>query len=132
MKTTPIELPSMYADHHVTEVRRILLEIEGVEHVLASSAFQVAEVTYDPDKVSAEQLESKLAEAGYAGELPIPVESGEAAYHGNGAQVYFRHTAVYETTRQVVSFGQSVSYSGRPLWPCPGVGPLRMVDIKEE
>lgn len=132
MKTVTIELPSMYADHHVTEVRRILLELPGVDSVMASSAFHVVEVTFDPEKVNPKIIESKLAEAGYSGDLPIPVETGEAAYQGNGGQAYFRHTAVYETTRQVITFAQGVSYPGRPLWPCPGVGPLRMAETKEE
>ena len=41
MKTLSLELPAMYGDHHVIEVRRILLEIDGVKDVYASSSFQV-------------------------------------------------------------------------------------------
>jgi hypothetical protein len=38
---------------------------------------------------------------------------------------YFRHTEVFETSRQVVSFAQKVSYSGKPLWNCPGFGVIK-------
>jgi len=37
MKTKVIELPALFGDHHVTEVRRILNEIQGVKDVYASS-----------------------------------------------------------------------------------------------
>ena len=48
MEKKSFKLPAMYADHHVVEVRRILLEMPGVQDVYASSAFQVADVTFDP------------------------------------------------------------------------------------
>ena len=37
----------MYGDHHVVEVRRLLLEMPGVTDVYASSSFQVVEVAFD-------------------------------------------------------------------------------------
>lgn len=58
MEKKSFELPAMYADHHVVEVRRLLLETSGIKDVYASSAFQVADVTFDPDVVS----ESEIAE----------------------------------------------------------------------
>jgi hypothetical protein len=65
----------------------------------------------------------KLDEAGYLGEWTVPIEAGATAYHAEaGLKPYFRHTAAYEQTRLVVSFAQNVSYLGRPLWPCPGMG----------
>ena len=132
MNTFSIELPALYGDHHVTEVRKLLLELPGVDDVYASSSFRVVEVSYDPTKVSAEVITKKLDEAGYLGELPIPAESGQAEYGRGNGQTYFRHTSVYENTRQTVSFAQSVSYSGRPLWPCPGMGPIRSMQLEEE
>ena len=131
MEKLSIDLPTLYGDHHVTEVRRILFEIPGVDDVYASSAFRLVEVTYDPVKVTPEVLRTKLDEAGYSGDLPVPVEVGATAVEGNGGaatpgpgRAFFRHTAVYQTTRNVVSFQQRVNYEGRPLWPCPGMGPL--------
>lgn len=122
MEKITIDVPSMYADHHVVEVRRILLELQGVEEVYASSAFHAVEITYDPEVITQSQLENTLEEAGYLGDFEIPSEAEEAAYQSEGTQVYFRHTAVYETSQQAVSFAQNVSYSGRPLWHCPGMG----------
>jgi copper chaperone CopZ len=123
MRKVTYETPSLYGDHHVTEVRRILLELPGVVDVYASSAFQVVEVTYDPEKINDLEIAMKLDTAGYLGEWTVPIESGAAAYHSEAdVTPYFRHTAAYEQTRLVVSFAQNVSYLGRPLWPCPGMG----------
>lgn len=132
MEKITIDLPTMYGDHHVMEVRRILLAIPGVEDVYASSAFRLVDVTYDPDKASSEGIKTELQKAGYSGELPMPVEMGTVAVQGNGGKSFFRHTAVYETTRNVVSFQQRVNYQGRPLWPCPGMGPLTTKEPEEE
>jgi copper chaperone CopZ len=123
MQKVTYETPTLYGDHHVTEVRRILLTLPGVVDVYASSAFQVVEVTYDPEKINDLEIAMKLDEAGYLGEWTVPIESGETAYHAElGAKPYFRHTAAYEQTRLSVNFAQNVAYLGRPLWPCPGMG----------
>lgn len=129
MEVFTIDLPAMYGDHHVLEVRRILFEIPGVEEVYASSAFRVAEITFDPDKTSTEDIKARLDEAGYIGELPIPTEvPARAATADDGRKGFFRHTAAYEGAGQAVSFGQTVNYEGRPLWPCPGMEPLTSMD----
>jgi copper chaperone CopZ len=125
MSKKVFETPALYGDHHVSEVRRILMEIPGVEDVNASSAFQIIEVTYDPSKVNDLEIAVKLDEAGYLGEWSLPIEAGATAYHAEqGLKPYFRHTAAYEQTRHTVTFAQNVSYLGRPLWPCPGMGVL--------
>lgn len=128
-----LELPTMYGDHHVTEVRHILQGIPGVEDIYASSAFQVVEVTYDPGKVNDLEIELKLDEAGYLSEWSVPVEAGTAPYGKGDQPAEFRHTAVYETTRQVVSFARQVKgietiHSGRPLWNCPGMGVIKKME----
>lgn len=129
MEVLSLELPAMYGDHHVIEVRRLLFEMPGVEDVYASSGFRAAEITYDPDKVTAEDIKAKLDESGYIGELPIPVEvPAQSASTGNGKKGFFRHTTAYKTTKEVVSFGQTVNYEGRALWPCPGMAPLTGMD----
>ena len=128
MEKKSFELPAMYADHHVVEVRRLLLEIPGVQDVYASSAFQVADVTFDPDQVSADELAEKLSEAGYLGEFSAVVEAGKPAVSSNGDETYFRHTEVYEQTKGTIGFTQEVSYVGRPLWPCPGMGVIKSME----
>ena len=122
MKKITIEIPTMYADHHVLEVRRILLELPGIDNVYASSAFGIVEVTYDPQKTNDLEIKMKLDEAGYLSEWSLPVETNTAVSQETVSETFFRHTDVFETSRQVVSFAQKVSYIGRPLWPCPGMG----------
>ena len=123
MQKVTYETPALYGDHHVTEIRRILLELPGVVDVYASSAFQIVEVTYDRDKINDLEIAVKLDAAGYLGEWTAPIEAGATAYHAEaGLKPYFRHTAAYEQTRLTVSFAQNVSYLGRPLWSCPGMG----------
>jgi copper chaperone CopZ len=126
METKTFEAPALYADHHVTEVRRILLELDGVTDVYASSAFQIVEVTYDEKKINDLEIAVKLDEAGYLGEWTLPIEMGTAAQQGEARNPFFRHTTTYETTKQTVSFSQRVSYQGRPLWHCPGIGAIKM------
>jgi len=126
MKTKVFEAPSLYGDHHVTEVRRILQELEGVTDVYASSAFQVIEVTYDETKINDSQIAVKLDEAGYLKEWNAPIEIGATDERKEGEKPYFRHTATYETVKQTVSFAQKVPYQGRPLWYCPGIGAIKM------
>ena len=127
METRVFEAPALYGDHHVTEVRRILLKLTGVSDVYASSAFQVIEVTFDPDQISAEEIAKQLDEAGYLGELPLVSEKGVAA-EKRGDDGAFRHTTVYETIKDTVSFAQTVNATPRPLWPCPGLGAVKQSD----
>lgn len=126
METKTFEAPALYGDHHVSEVQRILKELPGVEEVYASSAFQAIEVTFDEAKISTDQITACLEEAGYLGEIPMLAETGEAAYGRENGNSNFRHTAVYATVKKTVSFAQRVNYQGRSLWPCPGIGTVKM------
>ena len=128
MEKKSFELPAMYADHHVVEVRRILLEMPGVEDVYASSAFQVAEVTYDPEAIGETVIAQKLEDAGYLGDFTVTAEAGKPATSKNGDGIFFRHTEVYEHTKETIGFAQEVSYVGRPLWPCPGIGAINTME----
>lgn len=123
METKTFETPALYGDHHVSEVRRILLELTGVGDVYASSAFQIIEATFDPEKISADVIAARLNEAGYLDEIPLRAEPGTASVKGAGDSA-FRHTAVLETVK-TVSFAQAVTFEGRPLWHCPGMGTVR-------
>jgi copper chaperone CopZ len=128
-KTVRFETPALYGDHHVVEVRRILLELPGVEDVFASSSFHSVEVTYNPEKLVEEQIESAIAEAGYMGEMITSTETDVAAHlQKNRADSFFRHTAVFETSRETVTFAQNVAYFGRPLWNCPGMGVMKKME----
>jgi len=128
MAELTLELPAMYADHHVVEVRRILLALPGVQDVYASSAFRVVELTYDPAKINDQEIQARLGEAGYLEKWSVLTETGKAVGSGDGPNMFLRHTSVYAQVKQVVSFAQNVSYQGQPLWPCPGMGVIRDMD----
>src|SRR5512139_1896470 len=100
METKSFEAPALYGDHHVTEVRRILLELEGVTEVYASSAFQTIEVTYDEARINDLEIAVKLDEAGYLGEWSVPIEIGTSPEQPGEQRPYFRHTTTYETVKQ--------------------------------
>jgi len=125
MKTKVFELPALYGDHHVSEVRRILMEIPGVSDVYASSSFRIVEVTYDEKKVNDLEIQIKLDDSGYSGDLLTKIESEKAESSGESTGTFLRHTAAYTQTKLVVSFAQNIGKQGRPLWPCPGMGPIR-------
>ncbi len=75
MKNTLIDVPAMYADHHVLKVRQALLEIEGVSEVVASAARRKVAVSFDESATSPEALGETLASAGYPpGEMPEMIE----------------------------------------------------------
>jgi len=124
MKKLTLHLPKMYADHHVTEVRRLLEELPGITGINASSAFHQLLIEYDEQLVAEEDLVAKLEEAGYVGDIPIVVER-EAQQEDTP---FFRKTAVIEQVTNSVSFAQEISSLARPLWPCPGVGTLADLD----
>ena len=129
METISISVPAMYADHHVIEVRQLISKLPGVEDMYASSAFKVVEVIFDEGAITKSEIESVLSEAGYLDELTLPIEAGAAAYLAEDTPSYFRHTEVYETTQDEISFAQNVSYTGRPLWNCPGIGVVKNHNI---
>lgn len=127
METITIDLPKMYGDHHVTEVRSMLLAMPGVEDVYASSAFRVVRARIDPVKVSEADLRAKLEAAGYLGEQPIEAEAWKTGTPAEVVDNPFRHTAAIENIKSV-AFVQQVEEAGRVLWPCPGMGPLQKMD----
>jgi len=126
MKTIEIPVPAMYGDHHVVEVRRILLEQPGVQNVYASSAFHLVEVQFDPQKTSEDAIHSILEKGGYLDEMPTPQESSVAAnLQTDPLKTFFRHTETYESLQNTVSFSQQIVNTGKPLWNCPGFGVIK-------
>ncbi len=133
MASLSLELPSMYGDHHVLEVRRILLGFDGVEEVYASSGFGVVEVEYNSKKVTKKDLMAALEEAGYLGDFSIAIEPSSPA-NEDVAGAFFRHTEAFEQTGDTVSFEQAVKAHRSPLWPCPGMGAVKtkILEVDEE
>jgi len=118
--TVSFPLPMLYADHHVQEVRRLLLALPGVQSVYASSSFHIVEVQFEESELNKDEIQATLAQAGYMDELPVVVESSRAPV-SEGGKPFFRHTAVFPQTDRIISFGQDVPDVERPLWPCPGI-----------
>jgi hypothetical protein len=125
MKTYQTDLPTMFGDHHVREVRRILLDLPGIDDIYASSSFQFLQLDYDEDKVKEEEIIAALEQAGYLGGFAIPQETNLPATETD--EKVFRHTEAFSQTKKV-SFHRETPYAGRPLWPCPGMGPITKVE----
>ena len=124
MQKSTFNTPALYGDHHVTEVRKMLLNTSGVKDVYASSGFQIVQVEFDETLVTHEALLRILEDAGYLTNIPMMVETGIAAENAS----VFRNTATYITVKKTVSFAQKAPYSGRPLWNCPGMGVINKMD----
>ena len=65
MAKVVLDVPGIWADHHVLKARDALLQLDGVEEVFASSGWKQVLVTYDAPKLQPEELERALEEAGY-------------------------------------------------------------------
>ena len=127
METLSIDLPAMYADHHVVEVRGLLLKLPGVEDVYASSAFHIVRVRVDPAKINEAALRSKLSEAGYLGELALQMEDWKSGTPKDTENNPFRHTSAHDGMK-AMGFTQPTEEIGRALWPCPGMGLLEKTE----
>lgn len=69
-----LEVPTLWADHHVLKVRDALVNLEGVESVYASSAWKQVLVDYNNRTIKRTDIEKALADAGYpVGEGEVPV-----------------------------------------------------------
>jgi len=80
MDKVVLEVPALWADHHVLKVRDALTGLEGVNDVYASSAWKQVLVSYDSAKTNPETIGQTLAEAGYPvgdGSPPMLVAPGK-------------------------------------------------------
>jgi copper chaperone CopZ len=92
MKKTVLNLPKMWADHHVLKVREVLTALEGVAGVYASAAWKQVLVKYDPDKLEQPAIVESLAGAGYRIEDDLALEgarlsAGDPAWDELGVRV---------------------------------------------
>jgi copper chaperone CopZ len=75
MKRTVIDVPGMYADHHVLRLRQALLDTEGVSEVIASAARRKVAVQFDETRTSPEAIRDVLTTSGYSpGQEPAMIE----------------------------------------------------------
>jgi copper chaperone CopZ len=80
MAKATFDVPTLWADHHVLKVREALLGLDGVDDVVASSAWKQVLVTYNNKKTKKADIEKVLADAGYPvgeGEMPVVVQPTE-------------------------------------------------------
>ncbi|MBN1955598.1 MAG: heavy-metal-associated domain-containing protein [Anaerolineae bacterium] len=99
MEKVVLDVPTLWADHHVLKVREALLPLEGVKDVYASSAWKKVLVSYDPGKVNVAALEKALADANYPvgeGKMPMLVQPTEKRRDPAWAEMAYRVT---ETNR---------------------------------
>lgn len=82
MEKVVLEVPTLWADHHVLKVQEALANLEGVEEVYASSAWKQVLVDYEESRTDSSAIEKALAEAGY------PVGEGEV-------RVLVQHTDIH-------------------------------------
>ncbi len=129
MEKLSLALPSMFGDHHVTEVRRVVGALPGIGEIYASSSFQLLDLAYDPQVISPEKIMDELRRHGYLDDYLAPVEIHKDPADLDGEKPYFRHTASIQNLKQTISFQQDISTPTRPLWPCPG---LSLEAVEEE
>jgi copper chaperone CopZ len=115
-----LDLPFLFADHHVTEVRRILLAISGVVNVYASSAYHLVEVTFDNKQVEPEAIKAALDKAGYLRGLLLPAEA--TSVNSNG---HVRRTTDFDPTTRSLNFSRPAISEDQAAWPCPGLGLIK-------
>ncbi len=65
MEKTALNVPKMWADHHVLKVREVLTALDGVEDVYASAAWKQVVVKYDPATLDESGIVDALIGAGY-------------------------------------------------------------------
>ena len=95
MKKLVLDVPTLWADHHVLKVRDALSQVEGVDDVYASSAWKQVLVTYEDGEVDSEAIEDALTRAGYPvgeGEMPVLVQPLEKRRDPQWEKLGFRTT----------------------------------------
>lgn len=78
MKQLILEMPTMYADHHVLKVREALEGLKGIEETYASSAWKKIMISYKEKSIKPADIEKALTKAGYPpgeGATPMLVEA---------------------------------------------------------
>jgi copper chaperone CopZ len=73
MSKLTLNLPTMYADHHVLRVRSALVSLSGVTAVVASAARKQVTVDYDEAATSPQDIIRELAASGYSPDQNLPL-----------------------------------------------------------
>lgn len=95
MTKVTLEVPTLWADHHVLRIRDALVNLEGVESVYASSAWKQVLVDYNNRTIKRTDIEKALADAGYPvgeGEVPVLTQAGKMLRDPQWAEMSLRMT----------------------------------------
>ena len=95
MTKTTLDVPTLWADHHVLKVREALVDLDGVKDVYASSAWKQVLVDYNSKQIKKADLEKALADAGYPvgeGGVPIVIQPNEIRRDPQWAEMSLRMT----------------------------------------
>ncbi len=92
MEKMVLDVPRMWADHHVLKVREALVALDGVKDVHASAAWKKVMVRFDPDKLGESDIVNALSGAGYGLDEQLGLEgsrlvSGDPAWDELGVRV---------------------------------------------
>jgi copper chaperone CopZ len=96
MERLQVNVPDMFADHHVLRARTVLGTLEGVQDVVASAAFQVIALSYDPTRIDPGVIKAALATAGYPVQddkherilvAPVTTRRGDPAWDRLGVRI---------------------------------------------
>ncbi len=83
MEETVLNIPLLWADHHVLAVRGAILSVEGIGKLEVSALQHTATIAYDPTKTAPEAIVAALSQAGYAvgddDDAPVVPPAVEAA-----------------------------------------------------
>lgn len=71
-KSATLEVPSMFCSLCQISVRKALERVPGVLQARADNNLKRAEVNYDPDKVSPDELAAALTKAGFPATVKHP------------------------------------------------------------
>jgi copper chaperone CopZ len=97
MKQTIINVPGMWADHHVLRLREALLDVKGVSEVIASAARRTVAVRFDEAATSDDKIREALTLAGYPPEeAPAMIELPDRHEDGSAWYVVLDRTTVTE------------------------------------
>ncbi len=92
MEQLRLQVPKMWADHHVQVVRSLLQGL-GVQEVEASAARQFVRLSFDPQATPRDRILQTLADAGYTptetAEYPEPLANKDlrSAWFGRDPRV---------------------------------------------
>ena len=104
MEKVVLDVPTLWADHHVLKVRDALGAVEGVDEVYASAAWKQVLVNYDAAKTDQAAIEKALTDAGYPvgeGEVPVLALPTENRKDPQWKDADFRLTVTNEADREM-------------------------------